>query len=444
MKIYRPLWTDGAVLAPQQFQQQARWDAHVADRVAAMSLANTWGVLHAEFDIAALSLSRLNATRLAVRFQDGTLIDTELADNLPAVCDLADVQDRDRVEVVLALPLLSANGANLDDGKGSERPQRWQQEWVMVQELAGNERTEIAVLRHTVSLRFAHQENGAWLTCPVARLVRNMQGQWAMDNDFIPPALAFSASPLLVQALSDLLHRLQARRKRLMQMRRESNERLADFAVADVSLFWLLNALNSAEPVLNELFQAPSRHPEFFYRELARLAGGLLTFSLTHSAEDIPPYQHAAPEQVFPPLFTLLDSLLEASLPSRVVSIELEHVGQFWQGTLHDARLREGADFYLSVRSPIANHLLQTQFPLLCKAGSYEDVSDVVNVAMNGIALKPLAHVPAAIPLRLENQYFALDLNGQAAQAMLTAGNCAFYIPAALGEVKLELYAVLR
>ncbi|SQC13994.1 type VI secretion protein [Klebsiella pneumoniae] len=35
-----------------------------------------------------------------------------------------------------------------------------------------------------------------------------------------------------------------------MAMRRESNERMADFAVADVSLFWLLNALNSAEPVL--------------------------------------------------------------------------------------------------------------------------------------------------------------------------------------------------
>ncbi|WP_256871295.1 hypothetical protein, partial [Enterobacter cloacae] len=28
-----------------------------------------------------------------------------------------------------------------------------------------------------------------------------------------------------------------------MSMRRESNARLADFAVADVSLFWLLNAL---------------------------------------------------------------------------------------------------------------------------------------------------------------------------------------------------------
>ncbi|QIU89843.1 type VI secretion system baseplate subunit TssK [Yokenella regensburgei] len=444
MKIYRPLWTDGAMLAPQQFQQQSRWDAHVAECVAAMSQANTWGVLHAEFDTTALALSRLNTTRLTVRFQDGTLIDTDLADNLPQVCDLSSATGMDRIEVVLALPLLSANGGNLEDGSGTERPQRWRQEWVTVQDLSGNERTEIAVLRNAVTLRFAHQDNSAWLTCPVARLVLNAQGQWSLDNTFIPPLLAMSASPWLIQSFSDVLHRLQARRKRLMQMRRESNDRLADFAVADVSLFWLLNSLNSAEPVLKELFLGPSRHPELLYRELARLIGSLLTFSLTHSTEDIPLYQHDAPELVFPPLLALLDTLLEASLPSRVVSIALEQSGQFWKGVLHDIRLREGADFYLSVRSSVPNHLLQVQFPLLCKAGSSEDVSDVVNVALNGVELKPLAHVPAAIPMRLENQYFALDLNSSAAEAMLDAGNCAFYVPAALGEVKLELYAVMR
>ena len=75
-----------------------------------------------------------------------------------------------------------------------------------------------------------------------------------------------------------MLHRLAAAGvKRLTwAMRRESNERMADFAVADVSLFWLLNALNSVEPVLTELHQAPSRHPELLYRDLARLAGSLL------------------------------------------------------------------------------------------------------------------------------------------------------------------------
>ncbi|HBW6181583.1 TPA: type VI secretion system baseplate subunit TssK [Klebsiella pneumoniae] len=418
MKIFRPLWRDGAFLVPQQFQQQARWDAHVADTVSRMALAHPWGVLRAEFDASALTLSRLNATRLIVRFADGTLIDTELADILPPVRDVSDVM-QDSVEVLLALPLLSASGGNLDDGQESARPRRWRAEQVTVQELAGHERSELAVLRHALTLRLSTEENAAFLTCPVARLVRDAQGQWIVDPEFIPPLLSLAASPTLVSELGELLHRLQARRRRLMAMRRESNARMADFAVADVSLFWLLNALNSAEPVLSELHQDPSRHPELLYRELARLAGSLLTFSLEHHLEAIPRYRHASPEQVFPPLFALLD-------------------------TLHDARLREGADFYLSVRSSLPPHQLQSRFPQLCKAGSHDDVAEVVNIALSGIAIKPLSHVPAAIPLRLENQYFALDLSTDAARTMLEAGNCTFYTPESLGDVKLELFAVLR
>lgn len=443
MKIYRPLWEDGAALAPQQFQQQARWSAHIADTVARMGISHPWGVVAAEFDDAALALSRLNATRMVLRFQDGTIVDTDLADQLPPVCDLSSAAGSDAVLVVASLPLLSASGGNLDNGQDSERPRRWKAERVVVQELAGHESGELAILRNAITLRLSSQVNTAYLTCPVARLVRNAQGQWSRDPSFVPPMLSLSASPLLVTELGDLLVRLQARRRRLMAMRRESNERMADFAVADVSLFWLLNALNSAEPVLVELLQTPSRHPELLYRELTRLAGSLLTFSLEHDTGDIPAYQHDAPEQVFPPLLTLLDKLLEASLPSRVVSIHLEHHDQIWKGSLHDARLREGADFYLSVRSSMPNHELQVRFPLLCKAGSFDDVSDVVNVALSGMVIKPLAHVPAAIPLRLENQYFSLDLSTETARAMLEAGSCTFYTPGSLGEVKLELFAVL-
>ncbi|SSL83735.1 type VI secretion protein [Klebsiella pneumoniae] len=350
------------------------------------------------------------------------------------------------MEVLLALPLLSASGGNLDDGQESARPRRWRAEQVTVQELAGHERSELAVLRHALTLRLSTEENAAFLTCPVARLVRDAQGQWIVDPEFIPPLLSLAASPTLVSELGELLHRLQARRRRLMAMRRESNARMADFAVADVSLFWLLNALNSAEPVLSELHQYPSRHPELLYRELARLAGSLLTFSLEHHLEAIPRYRHASPEQVFPPLFALLDTLLEVSLPSRVIAIVLEQGAdrEIWRGRLHDARLREGADFYLSVRSSLPPHQLQSRFPQLCKAGSHDDVAEVVNIALSGIAIKPLSHVPAAIPLRLENQYFALDLSTDAARAMLEAGNCTFYTPESLGDVKLELFAVLR
>ncbi|MGP8939912.1 type VI secretion system baseplate subunit TssK [Enterobacter soli] len=443
MKIFRPLWEDGAFLTPQQFQQQALWDAHMAQTVARMALANPWGVVTAEFDDGALALSRLNATRLVVRFQDGTLIDTDLCDNLPPVCDLQGIT-ADSVGVVLALPLLSANGGNLDDGRDSERPRRWKQEQVSVQELAGHEQTDIPVLRHALTLRLAHQENTAWLTCPVARLVRNAQGQWVRDTAFIPPMLALSGSPSLLARLRDLLHRLQARRLRLMDMRREANERLADFAVADVSLFWLLNALNSVAPVLSDLLESPALHPELVFRELVRLTGSLMTFSLEHDLKAIPAYRHETPEQVFGPLLSLLDQLLEASLPSRVVPVVLKQDGVMWKGDLHDARLREGADFWLSVRSSMPTHELQVRFPQLCKAGSFDDVSEVVNVAMSGMTITPVSHVPAAIPVRLDNLYFALELNSDAGRAMLAAGNCSFYTPAALGDVQLELFAVLR
>jgi type VI secretion system protein ImpJ len=137
MKIYRPLWEDGAALAPQQFQQQVRWNEHVADMVARMGISHPWGVVAAEFDDAALALSRLNAIRLVVRFQDGTIVDTDLADNIPPVCDLSVANGFEAVEVVAALPLLSASGGNLDNGQDSERPRRWKAERVVVQELAG-------------------------------------------------------------------------------------------------------------------------------------------------------------------------------------------------------------------------------------------------------------------------------------------------------------------
>ncbi len=74
------------------------------------------------------------------------------------------------------------------------------------------------------------------------------------------------------------------------------------------------------------------------------------------------------------------------------------------------ARLRE-ADFYLSVRSSLPLTSYRAAFRSSVRRVATTDVAEVVNIALSGIAIKPLSHVPAAIPLRLENQYFALDLH---------------------------------
>ena len=56
----------------------------------------------------------------------------------------------------------------------------------------------------------------------------------------------------------------------------------------------------------------------------------------------------------------------------------------------------------------------------------------------------PVSRVPAALPVRLENQYFALDMESTAAREMQEQGVCLFYVPELLGELELELFAVLR
>lgn len=449
MKIDRPLWTRGVLVSPQQFQQQAKFEAWTNECIAQMGLLHPWGVLQATFEQDALAQGRLKAERLQVRFQDGELIDTDCADLLPPTLLLAALvpPEATAVTVMLAMPQLYANGGNcLQPDERAERPVRYRQAWRNVQNHYGDDKKQVAVMAHELTLRLESQENGDYQLCPVTRLVRDAQGNWMQDPHFIPPLLSLRANPWCEKQLELLMVQLRARLQRLMGMRRESNARMADFAVADVSLFWLLNALNGAEPVLGNFQRYPQVHPERLYQELARLAGNLLTFSLEHDVSAIPAYQHDRLTAVFPPLFSLLNTLLEVSLPSRVVAIELVHQPRInqWRGALHDPRLREEADFYLSVRSTLPAAQLHTQFPQLCKVGSPDDVGDVVNIALSGVPLHPLSHVPAAIPLRLENQYFSLDLNTPAAKQMLDAGACVFYVPGTLGDIQLELFAVLR
>jgi type VI secretion system protein ImpJ len=450
MKIDRPLWAAGALLSPQQFQQQARWEAWANECLARLCLVHPWGVRSVAFDLEALRLGTLKATRLNLRMPDGTLIDSDQVDRLPPGLDLSRLQtgDSQTATLLLALPLEQANGNNcLFDGGQGDRPTRYRQDWRQVQDIYTDEVQSVGVLEQVLSLRFEHDENGDYLTCPIARLMRDGQGAWSLDPDYIPPLLSFAAHPGLLTQLDNLLSQLSSKRQRLMGMRRESNQRMADFAVADVSLFWLLNALNTYQPVLADLKAWPARPPEQVYLELTKLAGSLLTFSLEHDVEQIPPYRHEDLESVFPPLLRMISTLLEASLPSRVIALDLEESSaNRWQVRLDDPRLREpeSADFYLSVRCRLPAVQLQSQFPRLCKIGTPDEVDQLVNAALDGVPLQSLSHVPAAIPLRLENQYFALDLNHVKGKAILAQGVCAFYVPSTLADVKLELFAVLR
>lgn len=59
MKIFRPLWNEGALLSPQQFQQQSAWEAFTNAGVLGLSSPFPWGVERVELDDELLASGRI-------------------------------------------------------------------------------------------------------------------------------------------------------------------------------------------------------------------------------------------------------------------------------------------------------------------------------------------------------------------------------------------------
>lgn len=138
MKTEQPLWGRGQMVSPQHFQQQAAYAAWTAECIARLGLSHPWGVIDATFEPDALKLGRLQARHLHVRFPDGTLIDTDNADSLPPVLSLE--SGSQEAVVVLALPLLRANGGNcLKPDEMAARPVRYRQSWQDVRNTFGDD-----------------------------------------------------------------------------------------------------------------------------------------------------------------------------------------------------------------------------------------------------------------------------------------------------------------
>ncbi|MCV6005852.1 type VI secretion system baseplate subunit TssK, partial [Escherichia coli] len=75
----------------------------------------------------------------------------------------------------------------------------------------GDDTRQIAVIQPELTLRFAHQDNSDYLTCPLVRLQRDSQGAWLIDETFLSPLLQIQGSRWLATQLEQLLVQLRAR-----------------------------------------------------------------------------------------------------------------------------------------------------------------------------------------------------------------------------------------
>ncbi len=177
MKIYRPLWNEGALLSPQQFQQQSDWETFRSTGVAALASPFAWGVERVELDEKLLQTGLIQISELRLWLPDGTLVDTAVSDLPPEPRELDLSPHSDAFTVVIALPLMQSGLNNvLQETAVADRPLRYREEWINVQDAFGSEEESVAVARFNLAIRFEHEDNASWQCCPVARLIRDGQG----------------------------------------------------------------------------------------------------------------------------------------------------------------------------------------------------------------------------------------------------------------------------
>jgi type VI secretion system protein ImpJ len=447
-KAHRILWGEGVFLRPQHFQQQ---DLYFDSRLQhCMGLVHThpWGLRALEVDREILPSGLVRLNRLEMAFQDGTFLTAPYSEPLPLARNLNDIPNLGvEILVYACLPLLNAYGGNCgEQGQPTNRPVRYFTERVQATDLYTDAlEAEIASLKVNVRLMMDGENRDGHLSVPVVRLLKSATGVWSVDEAYVPPILEIQGAPPVQAMLRRLLDIILIKSRALTASHRERVKSVVEYGTSDIASFWLLHTVNRTFPLLNHLLQFPQAHPEELYKNLAQLAGELITFSSTLTLSDIPPYKHDGLTETFQRFDTLIRQLLETVISSRYAVIPLVSTRpSFFVGRLESDHLTENVDYYLSVASEHPANLIIESVPLKLKVGSPDDVEKILNSAMAGVRLNHVTQTPAAVPVRIGNHYFELDPHGTIYDRMIKSRSVCIYAPKLLPDMKFELIAVFR
>jgi type VI secretion system protein ImpJ len=114
----------------------------------------------------------------------------------------------------------------------------------------------------------------------------------------------------------------------------------------------------------------------------------------------------------------------------------------YYEGRLPPDGIDEKTLLCLGVRADLPALDLVAAVPGRFKAGSPDDVARLVASALPGVELVHMPQVPAAVPVRPNTYYFALQGKGPLYAGMLEGQAVSVYVPSGIRELSLELFAI--
>jgi type VI secretion system protein ImpJ len=436
----RVVWQEGMFLRSQHFQQQDRWlEAFVRGR-AAFLRPHSWGLTQMTIDKDLLLTGRFAVGAAAGVFEDGTPF------SLPGETDHPppfDVPDNTRgVLIHLALPVRQSGALEIAASDGSAEGRYNARPFEAYDtHSASPQSAELLVGRLKTRYLLDTDDRAGYLCLPVARIMEvSSDKRVTIDENWMPPALVCSAVPPLAGLLTEFAGMINQRGEALAARVNAPGAR----GVAEVSDFMLLQAINRWQALLLHWADAANIHPETLYAAYVEMAAEFATFTDTNRRPNTyPGYRHEDLQRSFAPVIADLRRSLSSVIEQNAVSIPLQerrhgvHVGP-----ILDRGILRAASFVLSVQAEVPTETMRRLFPSQVKIGAVEQIRELVNVALPGIAVRPLPVAPRQIPFYAGASYFELDRNSPHWQTMQTSGGFAIHVSGEFPGLRMELWAI--
>jgi type VI secretion system protein ImpJ len=448
--LHRVVWSKGMFLTPQHFQAQDDYfEQNVQFRCTASSSVN-WGLTDLAVDQESLTNGLFTIRHCRGVMPDGLTFSIPDSDEPPQGREIADYfqPTEPQLDVFLALPEARPRGKNVTVANGArgDAGTRYVAETRLVlDETSGLEEKPIQLANKNFRLVFGGESLDGTVFIRIGQITRSAAGTYILQPDFVPPALSVDSSEYLLIMLRRLVELLAAKAASLSGLRRQKGRSAVEFAAGDVGNFWLLHTVNTFLPQLKHLWAARRRHPEMMYYTMLGLAGALSTFSLDEQARSLPDYDHDNLGRCFTELDEKIRLLLETAIPSKCVVVPLRAVEKsVFAGQITEEQYFKKTQFFLAAGAQMGMDDLIKQVPKLLKVSPPAEIHRLVRNALPGLTLRHTPVPPAAIPVKLERQYFALNQSGILWDGIVKSSQVAIFVPDEIQKPELELLIVLE
>ena len=440
------IWAKGTFLSPQHLQAQDIFHEDLMQfRTDALN-SFPWGFRTLTIDREALAAGNFGIDKASGIFPDGLVFEIPESDTAPPQKPLVSYFEvmRDTIDVHLAVPAWRNGNVNVATSNTDADTRYLAEVALMRDENASQIERPVQIARKNFRLLVDSEAREGVPAIKVAQVTRTDSGMLQLDPTYVPPLLDIRASDYLMSVARRLLEILTAKSGTLSGMRRQKSAGLADFSASDIANFWLLYTVNTFLPPLRHLFEVRRGHPEVLFNMMNQLAGSLTTFSTKIMPRDLPLYDHRDLGGRMGDLDDKLRYLLETVIPSNFVSLPLKYSSpSIYTTAIDEDKYLNNTKMYLAMNAEMPEADLIQKAPHLVKACSANHLEHLVRHALPGVSMRHLQIPPSAIPVKLNYQYFSLNQDGPAWEAIRRSRNFATWVPSDFPNPQMELIILM-